>query len=453
MGACSHNRGAEFIDGSSFDRFDIPNRAAQCQLMASTFPFARRGSRSPRQPTTLPLIQTARILALVVLLLFPARECVFAAAPEQDLWNVSTLSKTPAAAWGATADLVQEVYYEGEPWQGKPTRIFAYLGRPAGAHPTRNPAMVLVHGGGGKAFRDWATHWAKLGYVALAMDLAGHGPNGRLDDGGPDQSDATKFRNFTETESRAMWTYHAVAAVVRGHSLLRSLPEVDPDRIGITGISWGGYLTCIVAGIDPRFKVAVPVYGCGFLGENSYWKDKSLAAMTSDARALWLRWFDPSQYVGHVRIPILFVNGTTDFAYPMDSYQKTYRLVPERWRNVSVAVDRAHGHIWTFPEVDAFAGSVLRGKPPWTRISAPRLEEGRLSAKLDSTTEIQEAWLCYTADTGAWQARQWKKIPAQLKGQHVTGELPSTRPLVVFLAVQDAAGVHISSEHLELPAP
>src|SRR5690606_6700608 len=131
--------------------------------------------------------------------------------------------------------------------------------------------------------------------------LAGNGPDGRLPEGGPDQSDAVKFRNFTAAETHDMWTYHAVAAVVRGHSLLRSLPEVDKNRIGITGISWGGYLTCIVAGIDTRFKVAVPVYGCGFLGENSVWKDGSLAAMTPEARELWLREFDPSEYVGAVR--------------------------------------------------------------------------------------------------------------------------------------------------------
>ena len=54
-------------------------------------------------------------------------------------------------------------------------RVFAYLGRPAtGKGPF--PAMVLVHGGGGKAFREWAEHWAKRGYVALAMDTARQWP-------------------------------------------------------------------------------------------------------------------------------------------------------------------------------------------------------------------------------------------------------------------------------------
>jgi dienelactone hydrolase len=368
-------------------------------------------------------------------------------------WNLHELSKAPAVTWGEATGLVQQLYYEGEPFQGKPTRIFAYLGRPANPESKPSPAMVLVHGGGGKAFKDWAEHWAERGYVALAMDLAGNGPDGRLPEGGPDQSDAVKFRNFTAAETRDMWSYHAVAAVVRGHSLLRSLPEVDKHRIGITGISWGGYLTCIVAGIDTRFKVAVPVYGCGFLGENSVWKDRSLAAMTPEARELWLREFDPSEYVGGVRFPILFVNGTTDFAYPLDSYQKTYRLVPEKWRHVSVAVNRPHGHIWTFPEVDAFVGSVLREEPPLVRMGALRVDGSRLSASVDRTAKFKELTLCYTTDSGAWQQRKWQTIPARIENGRLTAELPSARPLVAFLALQDDAGRHISSEHIEFSAP
>lgn len=106
---------------------------------------------------------------------------------------------------------MQEVYYQGEPFHGKPTRVFAYLGRPSeGRGPF--PAMILVHGGGGKAFREWAEQWAKRGYVALAMDTADHGPAGPLPDGGPGQDDASKFREFSATDVRDMWTYHAVVS-------------------------------------------------------------------------------------------------------------------------------------------------------------------------------------------------------------------------------------------------
>ena len=371
-------------------------------------------------------------------------------------WDLRSLSKPPAVTWGSTTGLVQELFYEGEPLNGKPTRVFAYLGRPASGgdrNPAKTqPAIVLVHGGGGKAFKAWAEHWAQRGYVALAMDLAGNGPNGRLPEGGPDQSDQAKFGNFTENEAGEMWTYHAVAAVLRGHSLVRSLPEVDAERVGVTGISWGGYLTCIVAGVDPRFKVAVPVYGCGFLGDNSVWKDTSLARMTTEARVLWLRLFDPSQYLGRVRRPILFVNGTTDFAYPLDSYQKSYRLVPAKWRHVSVAVNRPHGHIWTFPEVDAFVDGVLRVKPPLIRVGAPVVAGKRLTAELNRTAALKEVSLCYTTDSGSWQKRRWQTVSARVEGRRLSAELPSTRPLVAFLAIKDEGGRHLSSEHVELRA-
>jgi dienelactone hydrolase len=364
-----------------------------------------------------------------------------------------SLATAPAVTWGETNGLVQEIYYEGEPLNGKPTRVFAYLGRPAEPAHKKLPAMVLVHGGGGKAFKAWAEHWAKRGYIAIAMDLAGNGPNGRLPDGGPDQSDNVKFRDFTSADAREMWTYHAVAAVVRAHSLLRSLPEVDTDRVGLTGISWGGYLTCIVAGIDPRFQVAVPVYGCGFLGDNSYWTSNSLARMTPEARALWLKLFDPSEYLGQVRRPILFVNGTTDFAYPLDSYRKSYRLVPKRYRHVSVAVNRPHGHIWTFPEVDAFVDSVLRDGPALVRIDPPILTSTAFTAALDQARPFREVSFCYTTNSGPWQKRTWHMVPAWSGGRHIGASLPHDRPLVAFLAVKDAQGNHVSSEHVEIPDP
>ncbi len=56
------------------------------------------------------------------------------------------------------------------------------------------PAVVLVHGGGGKAFEEWARLWAERGYAAIAMDLGGCGPDRKpLPDGGPNQSDTVKF--------------------------------------------------------------------------------------------------------------------------------------------------------------------------------------------------------------------------------------------------------------------
>lgn len=365
-------------------------------------------------------------------------------------WNLPELKQTPKAEFGPADGLVRPVYYAGEPLQGKPTRIFAWYARPAGDGPF--PAVVLVHGGQGKAFRDWALHWADRGYAALAMDLNGQGPEGPLPDGGPDQSDETKFRQFEDSGVRDMWSYHAVAAVIRGHSLLAAQLGVDPNRIGITGISWGGYLTCIVAGLDDRLKAAVPVYGCGFLADNSAWTEKWFRPMPAKQRIRWVRNFDPSQYLPNVRCPILFLNSTTDFAYPLDSYRKSYRLVNQHLRTIALIPRLQHGHIWTFPEVDQFMDSKLRDSQTLPQLGPLQTDAGKAKTTVRSTTEIKEAALHYTLDQGAWQKREWKAIPAVLAGESVSAAIPEG-VTAYYLAVRDARGLTVSTEYGQIVDP
>ena len=48
---------------------------------------------------------------------------------------------------------------------------------------------------------------------------------------------------------------------IRGLDLLSEMPEVDPDKMGVTGISGGGALTWYIASVDPRIKAAATVCG------------------------------------------------------------------------------------------------------------------------------------------------------------------------------------------------
>ncbi|HVK11528.1 MAG TPA: alpha/beta fold hydrolase [Gemmataceae bacterium] len=359
-------------------------------------------------------------------------------------WDVKALqSAAVKPEWGETVGKAREVYYPGEPYQGKPTRVFAYYAKPAADGPF--PAVVLVHGGGGKAFREWAEQWAARGYSALAMDLAGNGPKGRLADGGPDQSDESKFREFDEKTVRDMWTYHAVAAVIRGHRLLAGLPEVDKARVAVTGISWGGYLTCIVAGLDDRLKAAVPVYGCGFLHENSVWKPR-LDGFPAERRDRWVKTFDPSQYLPGVKCPILFLNGTNDFAYPLDSYLKSFERVKAP-KTLSVRVRLPHGHIWKFPEVDTFIDRHLKGGDPLPETGTISVTGGVASAKVKGN--VKDGYLHYAVAAGPWQKREWKSIPATVRDGVVWARVPTDRPIVFYLGVVNTRGVEVSTPYQE----
>src|SRR5262249_61296918 len=63
-------------------------------------------------------------------------------------WDLAALRRPPAVTVAEPDKALSAVYYEGEPYHGKPTRVFAYLARPGQAEGKR-PAMVVVHGGGG----------------------------------------------------------------------------------------------------------------------------------------------------------------------------------------------------------------------------------------------------------------------------------------------------------------
>ncbi len=128
-------------------------------------------------------------------------------------------------------------FTRAKPYQGRATRVFAYYASPGtlagdAALDKNLPAIVLLHGGGGTAFKEWTELWAKRGYAAIAMDLAGHRPledknahdprnRVRLEDGGPNQGDGEKFGSI-DKQPQEQWPYQAVANAILAHSLIRS---------------------------------------------------------------------------------------------------------------------------------------------------------------------------------------------------------------------------------------
>jgi dienelactone hydrolase len=375
---------------------------------------------------------------------------------DQIPWDLPRLWQAPRAqpAEGFATNNLRAVFFEGLPHTGQPTRVFAYIGMPEHKPGEKVPAMVLVHGGGGTAFVKWVELWNRRGYAAIAMDTCGCVPRGsygkwqRHAQGGP-----AGWGGFTQVDAaeQDQWSFHAVAAVVLAHSLLRAQPEVDTTRIGITGISWGGYLTCIAAGVDDRYKLAAPVYGCGFLGDNSTWLPE-FQKMGAEKASTWLRRWDPSRYLPRAKMPFLWVDGSNDFAYPMDSLQKSYRL-PTGPRTLCTRVRMPHGHGAPGEnpeEIRAFADHILKGGPALARITA----QGRDWATYASPAPIVKAELNYTKDSGVWKQRKWETIPATLDAaQHkFSAEIPAGTTVHYFNIV-DEHGLVVSTEHVEIAPP
>ncbi|MGB2864577.1 MAG: alpha/beta fold hydrolase [Sedimentisphaerales bacterium] len=361
------------------------------------------------------------------------------------------MSKRPGYEWSDQESPVWSLYYEGEPYKNHPTRVFAYYASPAtletkSAGEKAFPAIVLVHGGGGTAFKEWAELWARRGYASITMNLDGCGPERKpLADGGPGQSDKEKF-GAIDQPSKDQWTYHAVANVILAHSLIRSFKEVDASRTAVTGISWGGYLTCIVAGLDNRFKAAVPVYGCGFLHENSVWLNQ-FAKMTPQQKDNWVQLWDPSMYIGSAAMPVFFINGTNDFAYPLDSYSKTYGLVKGK-RNFRITINMPHGHQqgWALKEIGLFVDQYIKGGIPLATIMKPQLRDGQVRVKFKSKATPASANLHYTTGTMPINKLDWESMPARIEDNFIVSPAPPDETTIWFLTVTDNREAIMSSE-------
>lgn len=386
-------------------------------------------------------------------------------------WDIDALkNNVPAMKWVRQDQPIQSLTYAGEKYQGKDTEVFAFYASPitiGEAKPgAKFPSVVLIHGGGGTAFADWVHLWAKRGYAAIAMDLNGSRPpdpefdpktgmaigNGhrgtrtRLPNGGPPHGHAEKFDCILTPDTSDDWPFHAAASVMRAHTLLRSFPEVDAEHTAVTGISWGGYTTCLVASLDDRFKAAVPVYGCGFLHEGESVQKPSIDKLDPEHRAKWVKEYDPGSLLPRCHVPIFFVNGTNDVHYVLDSYMKSYNAVPGE-KHIRIQIKMPHGHPpgWAPQEIGLFIDSKCRGSKPLPNPSTLVVKGDQVEVSCESATALKKAELNYTTDTGLRSKREWKSVPATITGNVITAPKPPADANTWFITITDERDAMVST--------
>jgi cephalosporin-C deacetylase-like acetyl esterase len=115
---------------------------------------------------------------------------------------------------------------------------------------------------------------------------------------------------------------------VRGLDLLVQRPEVDPTRLGVTGISGGGTTSWWVSAGDERVKVSSPVCGTSTLA--SYVYDRTI---DSNCDCMW--WINSYRWdladVGALIAPrpLLIVDSNRDVHFTLASTQEVYRQLKQ----------------------------------------------------------------------------------------------------------------------------
>lgn len=211
--------------------------------------------------------------------------------------------------------VVKMVHYQSRPG----LYVTGNLYEPAKVTPgAKLPGIIYVCGhsprprnGNKTAYQSHGIWFARHGYVCLVLDTL-------------EMGELTCTHHGTYRDGRWWWLSRGYTPAgvecwngVRGIDYLLSLPNVDPERIGVTGISGGGAATFWIAAADERVRAAVPVSGlsdlisqvphrvvnghcdCMFLYNTYQWAWARVAGMIAPR-------------------PMLFANSDADAIFPMD---------------------------------------------------------------------------------------------------------------------------------------
>ncbi len=188
----------------------------------------------------------------------------------------------------------------------------AWLLRPArGDGGTKLPLIVYYYGGATPTLRGYNElhqFLAANGYAVFVVNPRGANGYGRA---------------FAD-QHVADWGEKAGADILASvESLLAARPDLDGDRVGCYGGSYGGFMTMWLVAHTRRFKAAVSLYGISNLA--SYWGDGMWGYTYGDqALARKYPWSDPKWFTDHsplfladrIETPLLLLHGDEDGNVP-----------------------------------------------------------------------------------------------------------------------------------------
>jgi len=225
------------------------------------------------------------------------------------------------------------------------SEVEAWLMRPAGFEEGRRyPVLLSIHGGPftqyGNRFFDEFQVYAGAGYVVLYSNP--RGSSGYSEEWGRAINGPIEGGPGWGTRD-----YEDVTAVV--DSALERFDFCDPDRLGVLGGSYGGYMTSWIVSHTDRFRAA-----CSERSVNNFvleggssdigWGFKGIVgAYWFEAPDVYLK-ISPSHYAENITTPLLILHSENDLRCPVGHAEDLFAILRLLKREVELVRFPAESH-------------------------------------------------------------------------------------------------------------
>ena len=208
--------------------------------------------------------------------------------------------------------------------------IVGYALKPIDYDETKTyPAILDIHGGPKTAYGEVFYHemqiWASRGYLVLFCNP--HCSDGR----GNDFADYLKHYGATDYDDLMAFVDKAL-----------ELYPIDPERLAVTGGSYGGYMTNWIITHTDRFKAAASQRSISNRVADFYYSDYSYDTtyengIPLDSKAIDLFWDrSPLKYVENAVTPTLFIQSTQDYRCPFPEALQLFSAL--KWKGVETRI-------------------------------------------------------------------------------------------------------------------
>lgn len=364
---------------------------------------------------------------------------------ETDFWNITKAEIGPLEVNitkiegksitydGITRKIaIKHVEFLSEIYSGIKVKIYGLLMQPSNI-TDKIPAVLLLHGyqGSHKSFIEIMEYLAFRNYTVFAIDAPGCGYSTKFPECVPQN-----IVNDTQGPKGAYF-YHAIWAALRAVTFLRTLPEVDTTRIAVSGASMGGIETFIIAAIDPRVSIAVPIVAAGnyenLIRAGTFANGlipPNVSINDEGARNI-MKYFDVIAYVRKIKIPILMLASTNDEFFTLESTNDTFNMIGSSDKILNLAPNWGH-----FKEYKGWTESILS----WLNYQFNRSNEGPpnivceyevhrgVFTKVIVKANVSGDYDLFLAYRHGSLGETWKVVPMELKNDIWTKIISSNIP-------------------------